>query len=188
MQASDTTVGLLIQEPAGVLHQVSGEIDIFDYKRMKEAKLLSQKMCGVAWPLRGLGLAAPQVGVLTRMFIFLEGDNPRYTTCINPSFEPLGDEMVTTDEGCLSVEGGKKYIPVERHKEVRATWFDLRGNRLIKTLRGEDSIVFQHEYDHLEGRTILGDEYLDVQSGEVPVGDEGHVPVLTLVEDAVTDR
>lgn len=94
----------------------------------------------------GVGLAAPQVGVLRRVFIVKIDD--LYYECINPVIvEQKGKQI--GDEGCLSVRG--KFGTVERPKKVTVVAYDRNGKKF--TVKAQDFVAraFCHEYDHLEG-------------------------------------
>ena len=94
----------------------------------------------------GVGLAAPQVGVLRRIFIVSFEDD--YYECINPVIVESSGKQVG-DEGCLSVRG--KYGTVERPKNVTVVAYDRHGKQF--TVKAQDFLarVFCHEYDHLDG-------------------------------------
>ncbi|MBO4251417.1 MAG: peptide deformylase [Clostridia bacterium] len=94
----------------------------------------------------GVGLAAPQVGVLRRVFIVSFED--KYYECINPVIVSKSGKQVG-DEGCLSVRG--KYGTVERPKKITVQAFDRYGKKF--TVKAEDFLAraFCHEYDHLDG-------------------------------------
>lgn len=104
----------------------------------------------------GLGLAAPQVGVQKRLFIydFHDGSGPK--TIVNPTLSESRGEW-TYDEGCLSVPG--LYFPITRAKEVHLTGWDLDGNEVSIDADELLARLFQHELDHLDGRLLL--ELLD---------------------------
>lgn len=95
----------------------------------------------------GVGLAANQVGVLQRIFVYdCEGVRG---ALVNPVWEPVGDEMQLGEEGCLSVPGiGGE---VERHMRVRATGQDPQGRPVALEAEGLLARCIQHETDHLDG-------------------------------------
>lgn len=105
----------------------------------------------------GAGLAATQIGVMQRVAVIEVDDNPRYpykpkiplTVVINPVLEPLDDETVVVNEGCLSVPGLRG--DVERHVNLRARWLDRHGVAHDEIERGLTAGTFQHECDHLDG-------------------------------------
>lgn len=94
----------------------------------------------------GVGLAAPQVGVLRRIFIVKIDD--LYYECINPVIVAQSGKQVG-DEGCLSVRG--KFGTVERPKKVTVVAYDRNGKKF--TVKAQDFVAraFCHEYDHLDG-------------------------------------
>jgi peptide deformylase len=95
----------------------------------------------------GVGLAAPQVGVLERVFSWEVED--RSGAFINPVIEERSDELEEAEEGCLSVPG--LYYPVLRSTAVRVSGLDGRGEPVVLEAEGLLARVFQHETDHLDG-------------------------------------
>ncbi|SHE27834.1 peptide deformylase [Ferrithrix thermotolerans DSM 19514] len=98
----------------------------------------------------GVGLAAPQVGVDKRLFVYDVGDGPK--VLVNPEIKETAGEWVY-EEGCLSVPG--LWWPITRPKDVFIVGVDLEGNEV--ELEGTDLLgrVFQHEFDHLEGVLLV---------------------------------
>ncbi len=104
----------------------------------------------------GAGLAANQIGVPLRVAVMEVGDNPRYpykpriplTVAINPLIEPLDDEMVEINEGCLSVP---LRGDVSRFVNVRVRYLDRQGEPHDEIKRGLTAGTWQHECDHLDG-------------------------------------
>jgi peptide deformylase len=116
---------------------------------------LAQDMIETMHVARGLGLAAPQVGVQKRLFVYQIGDGePR--TLINPSIVESRGEW-SYDEGCLSIPG--LYFPIVRPKEIHLKGFDLDGHEISIEADELEARCFQHEMDHLDGRLLL--EMLD---------------------------
>lgn len=112
-----------------------------------------RKMTEIMLKNKGVGLAAPQVGVSLRLFIIsLDGTAENVRVYVNPTVTPIG-ELDTIDEGCLSVPGVFTKIPRYKRCEVTAT--DLDGNELTEQADGLYSRALQHEYDHIEGITII---------------------------------
>ena len=109
----------------------------------------------------GAGLAANQVGVPVRVAAIEVGDNPRYpykpriplTVIVNPVIEPLDDELVEINEGCLSVPNLRG--SVMRHVNVRVRYLDRHGVAFDEVKRGLTAGTFQHECDHLDGVLFL---------------------------------
>ena len=101
---------------------------------------------------RGVGLAATQVGILQRIFVF-QRDEDQVIEVVNPVLSQQSDELVTDDEGCLSLQGVT--MPVERHLSLTIEGRDLDGKELRLELEGHPARVVQHETDHLDGTLIL---------------------------------
>jgi peptide deformylase len=100
---------------------------------------------------RGLGLAAPQVGVQKRLFVYqLEDRDP--VAVINPTIAESHGEW-EYEEGCLSIPG--LYFPIVRPKEIHLTGFDLDGNEISIEADELEARCFQHELDHLDGRLLI---------------------------------
>jgi peptide deformylase len=121
---------------------------------------------------RGVGLAAPQIGVGLRVFVMedpqerVEADRDArekertaipLQIVINPAWRPVGEEMRTFMEGCLSIPGLLAIVP--RHRTIEAEWTAIDGSLRKETLRGWPARIFQHESDHLDGKLYL--DYLD---------------------------
>jgi peptide deformylase len=107
---------------------------------------------------RGAGLAAPQIGVPWRVVIFGAGaPNPRYpdaeivpaTVLINPELTPIGAELESGWEGCLSVPGMRGLVP--RYQHLHYTGVDEHGHVIDRQVSGFHARVVQHEVDHLDG-------------------------------------
>lgn len=95
----------------------------------------------------GVGLAAPQIGRLRRVFVM--GDEARFATCFNPEILSHSDEQVAVSEGCLSYPGLE--LKVKRWTEIGVRYWTADGNAKEETLSGLWSQCFQHELDHLNG-------------------------------------
>lgn len=104
----------------------------------------------------GAGIAAPQIGEALRIAVMEVTDNPRYpykpriplTVAINPVIEPLDDELVEINEGCLSVPLRGN---VQRNVNVRIRYLDRDGVEHDQVERGLTAGTWQHECDHLDG-------------------------------------
>lgn len=106
----------------------------------------------------GVGLAAPQVHVSKRVFLYFvpesrsegEDDPPcDVQVLINPVLEPVGEEQVPRLEGCLSIPGLRGEVP--RYRRVRYAGYDQKGNPVHGVASGFRANVMQHEMDHLDG-------------------------------------
>ena len=103
----------------------------------------------------GIGLAAPQVYVPWRLFVFhlpaARSGAPAVApqAVINPVVTLLGEEMVLRVEGCLSIPGLRAAVP--RHVRIRYAGVDCDGQAVGGEVDGLHANVVQHEYDHLDG-------------------------------------
>ena len=106
----------------------------------------------------GAGLAANQVGEALRVAVVeVRPGNPRYpykppvplTVIVNPVIEPIDDEVVQINEGCLSVPNLRGEVP--RHVSIRLRYLDRDGAEHEEVRRGLTAGTFQHELDHLDG-------------------------------------
>ncbi len=131
-----------------VLREQAGTVTVFDDR----LAALARRMIRVMQAAPGVGLAAPQVGVVRRLIVYEAGeDGPR--TLVNPVITWRSEETETCDEGCLSVPDVT--VPVERALTVRVEANDLTGSRLTFAAEGMEARVIQHEVDHLDGILIL---------------------------------
>ena len=109
----------------------------------------------------GAGIAANQVHEGLRIATIEVTSNPRYpskppiplTVIVNPVLEPIGDERVEINEGCLSVPDLRGNVL--RHVNVRVRYWDRHGNEREEIKRGLTAGTFQHECDHLDGLLFL---------------------------------
>jgi peptide deformylase len=106
----------------------------------------------------GAGLAANQIGEALRVAVVeVRPGNPRYpykppvplTVIVNPVIEPVDDEVVQINEGCLSVPHLRGEVP--RHVSIRLRYLDRDGAEHEEVRRGLTAGTFQHELDHLDG-------------------------------------
>jgi peptide deformylase len=124
-----------------------------------DLRRLVDRMTTLMHEAQGVGLAATQVGVLRRLFVFQPDDEgPR--VIVNPVVVERTDETATDDEGCLSLQGVR--VPVERSIKITIEGKDGNGEDVRWELDEYGSRVVQHELDHLDGVLIIdrtGDEH-----------------------------
>ena len=135
-----------------VLKQRAAEVTNVDGSLVR----LVDDMVETMYEAPGVGLAAPQVGVQKRLFVYDLHDGLGARTIINPTITDRRGEW-EYEEGCLSVPG--LYFPIVRPKEVHLTGSDLDGNEVSIEADEFEARVFQHELDHLDGKLLL--EHLD---------------------------
>ena len=137
-----------------LLYQKAAPVAQFGTPALKE---LLTDMFDTMAACQGAGLAAPQIGVSLRVVIFGVETNRRYpdaeavpmTVLINPTLYPLGADMESGWEGCLSVPGLRGLVP--RYRALRYTGYDATGTPIDRTVSGFHARVVQHECDHLDG-------------------------------------
>ena len=131
-----------------VLKQRAAEVTDIDGRLAR----LASDMITTMYEAPGVGLAANQVGVQKRMFVYDIQDGAGPKVVINPVLTDFRGEW-EYEEGCLSVPGLS--WPILRAKEVHLTGLDLDGNEL--SIEGDELLarVFQHETDHLDGMLLL---------------------------------
>jgi len=132
-----------------VLRSQASEVTEFDDELAREADRMVEIMRGAM----GVGLAATQLGVLRRLLVFQAGPDAEATAVVNPQLEWASDDLVTAEEGCLSLPGIG--VDVERPLHARVRGLDLEGNPLLLEASGLEARVLQHEIDHLNGVLIL---------------------------------
>ena len=130
-----------------MLRERAHEVTEFDRSLRKFAKRMIRTMHDAP----GVGLAAPQVGVLQRLLVYDVDDDPQ--VLVNPVLDEYSDETEESDEGCLSVPGVT--MPVERSVSVRVRGFDASGEPVDFRAEGFEARVIQHENDHLDGVLIV---------------------------------
>lgn len=135
-----------------VLRQIAAEVTNVDGALVK----LTESMIQTMYDAPGLGLAAPQVGVQKRLFVYDLNDGEGAKTIVNPVIKESRGEWVY-DEGCLSVPGLSWEIV--RPKEIHLTGYDLDGNEV--SIEADELLarLYQHELDHLDGRLLI--DFLD---------------------------
>jgi len=120
---------------------------------------------------KGVGIAAPQVGISLRLFIMCSAPSERYpdapllapAVIINPAILSTSEQQELAWEGCLSVQGKRALVP--RYSTIDVSYIDEAGVAHNQTLTGFLARIFQHELDHLDGITFL--ERLDNESDAI---------------------
>ncbi len=116
----------------------------------------------------GVGIAAPQVGILRRLVAVqrFDKDGSPFEFYANPEIVRYGSEMIPGDEGCLSVPSRRGIV--ERYQEIDLRYRTLSGKDTLETIQGFTAVIFQHELDHLDGRLYIDKTVDDLYS-------DGHV-------------
>ena len=116
-----------------------------------DVRRLAERMTGLMHEAQGVGLAATQVGVLRRLFVFVDAGEDR--VLVNPVITQRSGVTETEDEGCLSLRD--VLVPVERAVEVTIEGLDAGGQPVKLELELPSARIVQHELDHLDGVLII---------------------------------
>ena len=130
-----------------VLRMKAREVEEFD----DDLTRLVERMTALMHDANGVGLAATQVGVLRRVFVFVDEGEDR--VLVNPVLTKSSKDTETDDEGCLSLRD--VLVPVSRSKTVTIGGVDLAGEAVTYELELPSARVVQHELDHLDGVLII---------------------------------
>ena len=173
---------MVLAHPNPSLKMRSQEVDPLNEPDLRD---LCKRMAKAMYDAPGIGLAAPQIGVMKRVIVFDLGEESGtgLMAICNPVIIEASGECMVEDEGCLSLPGIT--VPVERACRITCEALTLEGKTV--RIKAEDLMarMLQHEIDHLEGQLIIdraGAEerkaalrrYLEVQQGTRPphVSDE----------------
>jgi peptide deformylase len=113
----------------------------------------AERMGMIMQDARGVGLAAPQLGHLTRLLVMRASEDAPVAALCNPEVSWRSEEEETDSEGCLSI--GEVTVDVARAVAVRVSALDVSGNPIEFELEGYAARVAQHEIDHLNGVLML---------------------------------
>ena len=110
---------------------------------------------------QGVGISAPQISISKRIIIVASRPSSRYpqapimepTVMINPSFNPLTEDIQKDWEGCLSIPGIRALVP--RYTDIEITYTNIENKQVTQKLTGFVARIFQHEFDHLQGIVYL---------------------------------
>lgn len=122
-----------------------------------DLRALADDMLETMYAAPGIGLAAPQIGILQRLIVLdcvKEGEgDARPLVMFNPQVLASSDEESVYEEGCLSIPD--QYAEVTRPKVVEVEWIDRDGNAQRETFDGLWATCVQHEIDHLNGKLFI---------------------------------
>jgi peptide deformylase len=145
----------IITIPDQVLRKKAAAVERVDAELLK----LAEDMLTTMYDAPGIGLAAPQVGILRRLIVMdpSRDEEPKQPLImVNPVILERGTEMREHEEGCLSIP--EFTAEIERPATTRVVYIDESGKKQEKTLEGIWSTLVQHEIDHLNG--VLFIDYL----------------------------
>ena len=118
---------------------------------------LAEDMKETMYDAPGIGLAAPQIGVLERLIVMdcakKEDEEPDPVIMVNPLITASSEEISVYEEGCLSIP--EHFAEVTRPELVQVEWIDLDGRQHSEEFGGLKSTCIQHEIDHLNGKLFI---------------------------------
>jgi len=146
------TVRKILTEPNKILRQVSQPVE----KVSDEERELMKDMLETMYSLRGIGLAAIQIGVPKRIIVLdiskeENKKNPMYF--VNPIIKNKNKELATYEEGCLSVPG--QFAEIDRPSECDLEYLDYDGKKQLLHATGLLATCIQHEIDHCDGKLFI---------------------------------
>lgn len=120
-------------------------------------RVLASDMLETMYDAPGIGLAAPQIGILSRVIVLdcvkEQGETPRPMAMFNPEVIASSEETNVYEEGCLSIP--EQFADVTRPSEVEVRWIDTDGGEQTEVFTGLWATCVQHEIDHLEGKLFI---------------------------------
>ena len=139
----------IIKWPDPRLKKMSVDVQAFD----DNLRRLSERMFELMHEHRGVGLAAPQVGLNVRLFVINPTGEPADARVyVNPLLSDAEGED-EAEEGCLSIP--KLNVNVARHKQIRMSARDVEGKPIEEAATGFVARIWQHEFDHLNGVLLI---------------------------------
>jgi len=133
----------IILYPDKILKRKSEEVGEVN----EEIRILAGEMVEIMVKEDGIGLAAPQVGILKRIIVVMMEKGPE--TFVNPRIIVKSKETEIMEEGCLCLPG--VFLKIKRAKKVEVEALNLQGEKVRMKTEGLTARIFQHEIDHLEG-------------------------------------
>ncbi|MEP1586660.1 MAG: peptide deformylase [Tateyamaria sp.] len=122
-----------------------------------DMRRLADDMLETMYAAPGIGLAAPQVGLLHRLIVLdcvkKDDEKSRPLIMFNPEIVASSDEINVYEEGCLSIP--EQFADVTRPAQVQVRWMDRDGNEQSEGMDGLWATCVQHEIDHLDGKLFI---------------------------------
>ena len=138
---------LVRQYPDPVLRMKAKQVEKLD----ESVSALVERMTHLMDEARGVGLAAPQLGVLRRVLVYRTAEDEPAVALVNPKLVSTSEEVETADEGCLSLGAASVVVEVERALRVTVEGLTPAGDEKRIDAEGLEARVLQHELDHLDG-------------------------------------
>ena len=143
----------IVLHPDARLKKKSVEVETITDALIK----LAEDMMETMYDAPGIGLAAPQIGVLERLIVMdcakKEDEEPDPIIMVNPTIIASSEENSVYEEGCLSIP--EHFAEITRPEFVQVEWIDLGGKQHSEEFNGLKSTCVQHEIDHLNGKLFI---------------------------------
>lgn len=142
----------ILIHPEPRLRKVASPVEAID----DDLRALADDMLATMYEAPGIGLAAPQIGVMRRIFVMDcagKDEEPAPMVLVNPEITWSSDELATSEEGCLSIPD--IYDDVTRPDRVRMRWLGLDGETHEEEFADRWATCAQHELDHLNGKLFI---------------------------------
>lgn len=140
----------VLSHPNAALKALAAQVDPLTETDLPD---LCRKMAQVMYSAPGIGLAAPQIGILKRVIVYDIDDDGRPIALCNPAIVEFGEELEVDEEGCLSLPGIS--VEVERSMTCVCEALSLSGRPVRIEAEGLHARLLQHEVDHLDGILII---------------------------------
>ena len=144
-------LGQVRQYPDPILRLRTRDVTDFD----EALATLVERMTGVMASAQGVGLAAPQIGILQRVLVYQAEEDSEPAVLVNPVVVSRSEEVDVVDEGCLSLDAAGVTVAVERPVAVTLEARTPAGEPVRVEAEGLEARVIQHEVDHLDGVLII---------------------------------
>jgi peptide deformylase len=167
------------QYPDPVLRMRTHEVTFDDALRTLVARMIT-----VMQRSQGVGLAAPQIGVLARVLVHQTEDDAGPVALVNPSIVASSPEREAAEEGCLSLDAAGVTVEVERPASVTVEARSPSGDELRIEVDGLTARAIQHEVDHLDGVLII--DRTTAEQRKMALGKLRPQPVLGPVQSHLT--
>jgi peptide deformylase len=141
----------IVQWGDPVLRSRARPVEVFDDALARQATQMIELMDEAI----GAGLAAPQVGLPIRMFVYRADADEEARALVNPQIEWRSEETEVETEACLSIQRAAIAVDVERAVRVRVRARDVTGAEVVVEAEGHHARILQHELDHLDGVLML---------------------------------
>ncbi len=139
----------IVKHPAAILRGKAKPIDVVT----DEVRAVAMRMIALMNEEKGVGLAAPQVGLGWRMFVTKAPEDDAERVYVNPVLRLPAGERDRAEEGCLSIPG--VHVEIDRPKVAIIEAVDIDGRAFQREASGYTARIWQHEFDHLNGVLII---------------------------------